>query len=59
MITNSKEAFDDETVLRKRVYEQVEPIITIARENMLTNCFKNDTIKGLHDEIAVMCNLMD
>ena len=43
--------FKDESQMRKIIYEQLYPIVAIAKENMLTNCRKNQEIKYAQDDL--------
>ena len=36
------------------ILEQVTPILTIAKENMLTNCLKNEELFHAREDIADM-----
>lgn len=40
--------------MRRVVQEQVKPIISIAKENMITNCYKNEEMKHLFEEIQIV-----
>ena len=50
--------YKDEIRMRQLIYDQLTPIIAIAKENMLTNCMKNqeimytrDDLKDVHEKI--------
>lgn len=38
---NMSGLYKDEIRMRKIIYEQLSPVIAIAKENMVTNCMKN------------------
>ena len=43
--------FEDDTKVRKFVGTYFEPLILIAKQNMITNCLKNEEINQLKDGI--------
>lgn len=44
-LLNTAGLFQDECKMRKVVYDHLYPIVSIAKENMVTNCRKNQEIK--------------
>ena len=44
--------------LRNAVQDTVLPIITIAKENMVSNCYKNEEIKEIHEDVVDLKNRM-
>jgi hypothetical protein len=43
--------FQDEIRMRKLIYDQLSPVVAIAKENMVTNSLKNQEIMYAREEI--------
>ena len=43
--------YKDQTKLRKLLSEQMEPITLIAKENMVTNCYKNEELRETREHL--------
>ena len=50
-LLNAETIYQDETRMRKIIQEQFLPIITVSKENMITNCYKVEELKQTKDEI--------
>ena len=44
LVIRKAERLDDELKMRKIIHDQVTPVIGIVKENMITNCYKNDQL---------------
>ena len=40
--------------MRDLIFKQVNPVIVLSKENMITNCLKNDELKMTRDDMAVV-----
>ena len=50
-LNRAESVYNDETRMRQIVESIVEPIILIAKQNALTNCFKNDELQSAREEV--------
>lgn len=50
-LNRAETVYNDETRMRQIVESIVEPIILIAKQNALTNCFKNDELQSAREEV--------
>lgn len=50
-LDRAETVYNDETRVRQIVEGLVEPIILIAKQNALTNCYKNDELQGAREEM--------
>ena len=46
-----EEMFINENKMRNIILEQVKPVIVLSKENMITNCLKNDELKMTRDDM--------
>jgi len=53
-LERSETVYNDETRMRKIVQDIVMPVVLVAKENALTNCYKNDEWKAARDEMSIL-----
>ena len=53
-LETSKMTTEADIRVRALIYEQLHPIIIVAKENMLTNCMKNEELSHAREDIRDM-----